>query len=148
MSILLLQSAEALLQSCSSLGEGQLHPRNVLISNSKSAVNTTDQGGGSSEIFQDDRMATPRPLAPPDYRQQALRLIISLDRSKGLSSLSFSELALQMRDQTLRDYVDPSLEPLSLESINAAVADLVRAGEIKIINDRTVIFPAPSAPTG
>ena len=100
-----------------------------------------------SDIFQGEGEATPRPLAPSDYRQQALRLIISLNLSKGVSSLSFSELALQMRDQTLRDYIDPSFEPLSLESINAAVADLVRTGEITIINDRTVIFPAPSAPT-
>ena len=93
-------------------------------------------------------MTTPKPLAPPEYRQQALRFILSLNRSKGLSSLSFSELALQLRDQTLRDNIDPFFEPLSLESINAAVADLVRTRELMIINDRTVIFPVPPAPTG
>jgi len=87
-------------------------------------------------------------MAPPEYRQQALRLITSLNREKGLSSLSFSELALQLRDQTLRGDIDPSFEPLSLESINAAVAELVNTGELAIINDRTVIFPAPSAAAG
>lgn len=147
MSIQLLQSPEALIQSHSNLGDRPLHPRNTSIPNSTISVSPTEQGDRLSDIFQGEGEATPRPLAPSDYRQQALRLIISLNLSKGVSSLSFSELALQMRDQTLRDYIDPSFEPLSLESINAAVADLVRTGEITIINDRTVIFPAPSAPT-
>jgi hypothetical protein len=103
-------------------------------------VSTTNEGNDPKIIFQSDNQATARPLAPPEYRDQALRFIINLNRSKGLSSLSFSELALQLRDQTLRGKVDPSFEPLSLESIHAAVTDLNRSGDI-IINNRTVIFP-------
>ncbi|HMD61932.1 MAG TPA: hypothetical protein VKG78_10890 [Opitutaceae bacterium] len=110
-------------------------------------MTTPIPGNESSEIFQSETL-TPRPLAPPDYRQRALRTILSLNRDRGLSSLSFSELALQLRDQTLRDEFDPIYEPLSLESINAAVADLVESREIMIINDRTVIFPVPPDPAG
>jgi hypothetical protein len=109
-------------------------------------VNTTNQGDDAGDIFQSHNPA-PKPLAPSEYRQQALRFIISLNRGKGMSSLSFSELALQMRDQALRGGTDPVFEPLSLESIKAAVADLVLTRELRIINDRTVIFP-PSASTG
>jgi hypothetical protein len=142
----LLQLSCTLFQSPPRLGDAPLNSRNTLNPKGDTAVNSNDKGSGSSDIFQDETQATPRPLAPPDYRQQALRLIISLNLGKGLSSLSFSELALQMRDQALRDYIDPSFEPLSLESINAAVTDLVRTHELTIINDRTVIFPALPKP--
>jgi hypothetical protein len=99
-----------------------------------------NQGNDTGSIFQSPTH-TPRPLAPPEYRQQALRSIITLNRAKGLSSLSFSELALQLRDQSLRHVIDPKVEPLSLESINGAVADLVQTREL-IVEGRTVIFPA------
>jgi len=111
-------------------------------------VNTTDSVDGFGTIFPSWVPPEPKPLAPPAYRQQALRLIISLNRSNGVSSLSFSELALQLRDQSLRGDVDPKFEPLSLESITAAVAELVHSRELIIVNDRTVIFPVPPAPAG
>jgi hypothetical protein len=103
-------------------------------------VNDPHQGKDPSIIFQTKSHATPRPLAPPEYRQQALRYVIGVNKEKGLSSLSFSELALELRDQNLRKEVDPSFEPLSLESINAAVADLVQTREITV-SGRTVVFP-------
>lgn len=106
----------------------------------------TNQGNDPSVIFQSQNQTTPKPLAPLEYRQQALRFIISLNRSKGLSSLTFSEIALQMRDQSLRATVDPFFEPLSLESIRAAVAELAEAREITV-NDRTIVFPIYSTTT-
>jgi hypothetical protein len=61
--------------------------------------------------------------------------------------MSLSELAVQMRDQALRSDTDPSLEPMSMKSIDAAVSDLVRTREISVV-DRTVVFSAPAAVTG
>lgn len=109
-------------------------------------MNTTHQPNDSSIIFHSEIPSAPKPLAPPEYRQQALRFIIKLNQSKGFSSLSMSELALQLRDPSLRGKMDPVFEPLSLESINAAVNDLVQARELRVAG-RTVVFPAPSAPT-
>ena len=105
---------------------------------------TDNKGSDTGSIFQSPTH-TPRPLATPEYRQQALRSILTLNRAKGLSCLSFSELALQLRDQSLRDKIDPQVEPLSLESINSAVADLLNTHEL-VVSGRTVIFPPPSAP--
>ena len=96
-------------------------------------------GKDSSAIFVSQNQIMPKPLAPAEYRQQALRHIIGLNRGKGMPSMSFSELALQLRDQTLRDNVDPTFEPLSLESIKAAVTDLSQTRELTV-NDRTVVF--------
>jgi hypothetical protein len=108
-------------------------------------MGTTNQSPGAGDIFQSPTEA-PKSLAAPEYRQQALRSILSLNRSKGVSSLSLSELALQLRDQSLRDHLDPRLEPLSLESINAAVADLLKSHEL-IVEGRTAIIPTePGAP--
>ena len=104
-----------------------------------------NQGNDTGSIFQSPTH-TPRPLATPEYRQQALRSIITLNRARGSSCLSFSELALQLRDQSLRQNINPQVEPLSLESINGAVADLAQAHEL-VVEGRTVIFPPPSAPT-
>lgn len=108
-------------------------------------MGTTNLDFEAGGIFQSPNQ-TPRPLAAPEYRQQALRSIINLNRDNGLSSLSFSELALQLRDQSLRDKIDPQVEPLSLESINAAVADLLHTHEL-IVNGRTVIFPTTTTST-
>jgi hypothetical protein len=99
-----------------------------------------------SVIFQGTEQAVSRPLAPPEYRQQALRHVIDANRSSGTDSVSLSELALQMWDQALRSDIDPSLEPMSLKSIDAAVSDLIRAREISVVN-RTVVFSTPAAPT-
>lgn len=92
----------------------------------------------TSSLFQIPDQSPPKPLAPPEYRQRALRFVINLNRSKGVDSMSLSELALQLRDQSLRYDIDPSFEPLSLASIDAAVADLVSAHEL-VVNDRTVV---------
>lgn len=107
-------------------------------------MNSHSHGKASDVIFQGQDQPVARPLASPEYRQQALRFIVGLNRSKGLGSLSFSELALQMRDQSLRADIDPEFEPLSLESINTAVADLVRSREL-VVDNRTVLFSEPPA---
>jgi len=111
-------------------------------------VNTANQGHAPADIFQRESMMEPKPLAPPEYRKQALRFIINFNRDKGVSSLSFSDLVLQVRDLALRPDIDPSFEPFSLESINAAVADLIQTRELLVVNDRTVIFPESSGPVG
>lgn len=83
-------------------------------------------------------------MASPQYRQRALRSIISQNQDLGKRTVSLSELALQMRDQSLRDDIDPAVEPLSLASINAAVNDLIHAREL-LVDDRTVYFSEPPA---
>lgn len=136
-----------MVSSRTSLADDPHRPGNTLGSKSTSAVTTGNPGDDSSAIFQGQSPPAPKPLAPPDYRQQALRKIVSLNRSKGISTLSFSELALQLRDKGLRGKVDPLFEPLSLESINAAVADLTLTQELEV-HGRIVVFPAPPAPAG
>jgi hypothetical protein len=108
-----------------------------------STVNISNSANDPSIVFQSQDETTARPLAPPEYRQRALRSIIGLNHSKGSDSLSFSELALQLRDPALRDNVDPAFEPFSSESIRAAVADLIYTGEL-VVDNRTVIFPKPT----
>src|SRR5271167_3285591 len=105
-------------------------------------MNTPDADNDPNVIFQSQAQATARPLAPPEYRQRALRSIIGLNQNKGSCSLSLSELALQLRDQTLRENLDPAFEPLSLESIHAAVDDLTHTGEL-VLDRRAVTFPRP-----
>ena len=94
--------------------------------------------GDSSIIFQGPDHA-PKPLAPPAYRQRALRSVIKHRRSEGANSLSLSELVSELRDQNLRDDSDPRFEPLSFESIDAAVKDLEGSRELKV-DGRSVIF--------
>jgi hypothetical protein len=110
-------------------------------------MSASNRTSNSRVIFQGADQAVPLPLAPPEYRRRALRHVIDVNRSRGASSMSLSELALQMRDLDLRSDTDPSLEPMSLKSIDAAVSDLVGTREISVV-DRTVVFSAPSSPTG
>jgi hypothetical protein len=109
-------------------------------------MSTSNRTSNSRAIFQGADQAAPRPLAPPEYRQRALRHVIDVNRSRGANSMSLSELALQMRDLDLRGDTDPSLEPMSLTSIDAAVSDLVGTREIAVV-DRTVVFSPPGTPT-
>jgi hypothetical protein len=108
-------------------------------------MNASNQGT-TSIIFQSADETMPKPLAPPEYRQRALRLIIRHNRSKRTASLSLSELVTQLRDPSLRDNISPLFEPLSLPSIDAALDDLVRTHEIAV-SDRTVHLPE-SVPPG
>lgn len=109
-------------------------------------MSTHPQGKDTSIIFQSPDQPAPKPLAPPEYRQQALRFVLKKNREQGLDSLSLSELALQLRDPSLREKLDPAFEPLSLASINAAVADLTQTHELAV-NDRIVVFPPPASGT-
>jgi hypothetical protein len=118
----------------------------TLIPDTKATMSASNRTISSSMIFQSADQEAPRPLAPPEYRQQALRHVIDVNRNSGTDSVSLSELALQMWDQALRSDTDPSLEPMSLKSIDAAVSDLVRTREISVV-DRTVVFSTPTAPT-
>jgi hypothetical protein len=102
---------------------------------------------GSGVIIQGDGATPPVPVAPREYRQKVLRSIIGINRRKGVSSLSLSELVEQLRDHELRDDVDPKYEPLTLKSIDAAVTDLIKEQELTV-KDRTVVFAAPGASTG
>src|ERR1700722_12761878 len=122
---------------------GRPQERKTLIPDTKANMSASNRTVSSSVIFQGTDQAAPRPLAPPEYRQQALRHVIDVNRSSGTDSMSLSELAHQMWDQALRSDTDPSLEPMSLKSIDAAVSDLVRTREISVV-DRTVVFSAPA----
>ena len=110
-------------------------------------MKTADHSDSNSVISRDPFPVRPKPLAPPEYRQQVLRTIIDISRDKGMDSMSLSELVVQLRDQSLRDDIDPNLEPLSLLSIDAALTDLERTRELTL-RHRTVVFSPPAAPGG
>lgn len=105
-------------------------------------MSTSKRGKGTDIIFKGAEQAS-KPLAPAEYRQNVLRSVISYNRDCGTESLSLSELVHQLRDQSLRENADPVFEPLSFESINAAVTDLVRAHELKV-DGRTVVLSKSS----
>jgi len=89
--------------------------------------------------------AVAKPLAPPHYRQHALRTVLIRSRGDGVDALSMSELVTQLRDRSLRDHIDPAFEPLSIQSIDAAVTDLVHARELRV-DGRNVVLTAPHSP--
>ena len=95
--------------------------------------------GNEGGVIQGAHQGAPRPVAPPEYRQRALRSVINHRRKQGANSLSLSELVCQLQDPKLRNDSDPRFEPLSFESIEAAVKDLEGSHELKV-DGRTVIF--------
>ena len=105
---------------------------------------TAKSKGNESAVIQGAGQGAPRPVAPPEYRQRALRSVINNRRRQGANSLSLSELVCQLQDPKLRKDSDPRFEPLSFESIEAAVKDLVGSRELKV-DGRTVVF-GPSTP--